>query len=139
MAERGRTSPLDQEIASAIARGAAESVFVGGAIDRSPGSASVEFTASQRFSLLTLVSMVAPSPDWFVGVDGFPLFENGQWADDRRIDLVPWDAGTDSGATFSSPDAVTTPPAVISRILTAPLSPNGRVTPLGRFTITRIG
>ena len=46
--------------------------------------------------------MVAPSPDWFVGVSGLPLFENGQWVEERRIDLVPWDAGTDSGTTFES-------------------------------------
>lgn len=138
MAERGRTTPLDQEIASAIAAGTAEHVFLGGEIDRSPGSVSLEFEIGQTYPFVTLVSMIAPSPDWFVGVSALPLFENGRWLDERRIDLIPWDAGTDSGTTFTSPDVVTTPPQPVSRIVTAPLTPGGRVTPLGTFTFTRL-
>jgi len=138
MAERGRTTPLDQEIRAAIAAGTAEHLLLGAAIDASPGSVSLEFQISSAYPLITLVSMIAPSPDWFVGVSGQPLIEDGQWIESRRIDLVPWDAGTDSGSTFTSPDRVTMPPQPISRIVTAPLSPDGRVTPLGTFTFTRV-
>jgi hypothetical protein len=138
MAERGRTSPLDEEIAAAIRAGAAGRVAVGGGIGVSPGSISLEFEISQRHSLATFVSMVAPSPDWFVGVTGLALFENGQWVGERRVELIPWDAGTDSGATFTSPDRETAPRATISRILAAPLSPNGVARPMGTFTFTRL-
>jgi hypothetical protein len=138
MAERGRTSPLDQEIAAAVATGLAERMFLGPAIDQTPGSAALSFEISRRFPLVTLVSMVAPSPDWFVGVSGFSLLENGNWVAERRVDLVPWDAGTDSGLTFRSADEVTSPPGTITRILTPPLAPAGVVTPLGTFTFTRI-
>ena len=138
MSERGRTTPLDQEVGAAIANGAAEYLLLGGGIGTSPGSVSLEFQMSQTYPLVTLVSMVAPSPDWFVGVSRLPLFENSGWVDERRIELVPWDAGTDSGVTFTSPDLVTTPAQPISRIVTTPLSPGGRVTPLGTFTFTRL-
>lgn len=138
MAERGRTNPLDTEILAAVANGAAERVFTGGAIDKSPGSVSLEFTVSQAFPLVTLVSMVAPSPDWFVGVSGLALFGNGLWVEEVRVDLPPWDAGTDSGTTFFSPDQITSPPSAIARILTAPLSPGGQVSSLGSFTFTRM-
>ena len=138
MAERGRTTPLDQEVEIAIAAGTAEHLLVGGGIGTSPGSVALEFEISETHPLVTLVSMIAPSPDWFVGVPALPLFENGRWVDERRIDLVPWDAGTDSGSTFASPDVVTTPPQPVSRIVTTPLSPGGRVTPLGTFTFTRL-
>ena len=138
MSERGRTTPLDQEVGAAIAAGTAEHLLLGGGIETSPGLVSLEFEMSQIYPLVTLVSMIAPSPDWFVGVSRLPLFENGRWADERRVDLVPWDAGTDSGLTFASPDLVTTPPQPISRIVTAPLSPGGRVTPLGTFTFVRL-
>jgi hypothetical protein len=138
MAERGRTMPLDQEVAAAIVAGTAERLLVGGPVDRSPGSVSLEFEISQTHPLVTLVSMIAPSPDWFVGVSALPLLENGRWVDERQVDLVPWDAGTDSGSTFASADAVTTPPQAVARILSMPLSPGGRVTPLGTFTFTRI-
>lgn len=138
MSERGRTTPLDEEVGVAIASGSAEHLLVGGGIGTSPGSISLEFEISQTYPLVTLVSMIAPSPDWFVGVSALPLFENGRWVDERRIDLVPWDAGTDSGLTFTSADLVTTPAQPISRIVTAPLSPGGRVTPIGTFTFTRL-
>jgi len=81
--------------------------------------------------------MIAPSPDWFVGVSALALFEDGRWVGERRIDLVPWDAGTDSGSTFTSPDQAT-PPQPISRIVTAPLSPSGSASPLGTFTFIRL-
>jgi hypothetical protein len=138
MAERGRTSPLDQEVNAAISAGGAEHLLLGGAIDDTPGSVSLDFEVSQAFPLVTLVSMIAPSPDWFVGVESLALFQNGQWVESRQIDLVPWDAGTDSGSTFRSADLVTTPFQGISRIVTAPLSPSGSVTPLGTYTFTRL-
>lgn len=138
MAERGLTSTLSGEVAAAIAAGSAEHVLTGGAIGSSPGVATVEFEVSQAFPLVTLVSMIAPTPDWFVGVSALPLFENNRWPDERRIDLIPWDAGTDSGATFTSPDFVTVPRMPIARIVTAPLSPAGRATPLGTFAFTRL-
>jgi hypothetical protein len=138
MAERGRTSPLDDEIAAAASAGSAGRAWIGGGIGSSPGNVSLEFDISQRHPLVTFVSMVAPSPDWFVGVTGLPLFERGSWTKEVRVELVPWDAGTDSGSTFTSPDRETQPRAVISRIVTAPLSPNGAVRSMGAFTFTRI-
>ena len=138
MAERGRTTPLDQEIAAAARAGTAGAVWTGGGIAQSPGSTTLDFEISRQFPLVTFVSMIAPSPDWFVGVSGVPLLENGEWVAERRISLVPWDAGTDSGITFTSPDRETQPHAGISRILTAPLSPNGNVTPVGTFMFTRL-
>ncbi len=137
MAERGLTSTLSEEVSAAIGAGAAEHLIAGGGIS-SPAVTSVEFEVSQAFPLVTLVSMIAPTPDWFVGVSGLALFENNRWADERRVELIPWDAGTDSGATFTSPDLPTTPSLPIARIVTAPLSPNGRVTSLGTFTFTRL-
>jgi hypothetical protein len=138
MAERGRTTPLDQEVNAAISAGRAEHLLVGGAIDTTPGSVSLDFEMSTAFPLVTLVSMIAPSPDWFVGVGSLALFQDGQWIESRQIELIPWDAGTDSGSTFRSADFVTMPFQGISRIITAPLSPTGRVTPLGTFTFTRL-
>ena len=138
MAERGRTTPLDQEIDAAIRSGSAERTWTGSGIGSSPGATSLEFEVSRRYPLATFVSMIAPSPDWFVGVSGLPLFQDGRWVDQQRIDLIPWDAGTDSGITFTSPDRDTQPRLGISRILSAPLAPAGSIRPLGTFTFTRL-
>jgi len=139
MAERGATSPLDDEIERAVAAGTAEVVLRGAAIGRSPGKTAIDFEVSQARSRVTLVTMVAPSPDWFVGVDGLDLFEGGVWADEVVVPLLAWDAGTDDGRTFTSPDDDAVPARPIALITTAPLAPQGDATPLGTFTFKRVG
>jgi hypothetical protein len=138
MAEMGRTIQIERDVAAAVSAGSAERSQVGPAVNAVPATVAIEITVSQRFPLYTLVTMVAPSPDWFVGVAGVPLFDNGEWVPERTYQLDAWDAGTDSGQSFSSADVVTSPQGVITRIVTAPLAPNGQTTPLGSFTFTRI-
>lgn len=137
MAERGRKSPLDQEVMDAIAAGSAQHVLSGDAIGRSPGAVALEFEVSVNFPRVTLVSMVAPSPDWFVGVAGLPLLVDNQWVDRHVATLYPWDAGTDSGASYASPDVRTSPAALVQRLLGAPFLNAGVVPPLGTMTFTR--
>ena len=67
MAEQGRKTPLDQEVQAAIAAGGAQHLLSGGDVDLSPGSVALEFEISREHPFVTLVTMVAPSPDWFVG------------------------------------------------------------------------
>ena len=116
MSEEGSVSPLDDEIAAAQSAGIADTLIRGGGLPVSPGTESVEFDVTSPFPFLTLVTMVAPSPDWFVGVSGVPLFANGQWLNEVVYELFPWDAGTDSGATYESDDADIMPQAPISLI-----------------------
>jgi spondin N len=138
MAEQGRTTPLDTEVEAAIATGHAQRVLVGDGIDRSPDRVSLDFEISRDFSQVTLVSMLAPSPDWFVGVSGLSLIENGDWVAERVVVLQPWDAGTDSGHTFSAADVKTSPPEPIHLIASGPLVVGASVPPVGTFTFRRI-
>jgi hypothetical protein len=138
MAEGGATSPLEVEIQAAIAAGTAENVIAGGGIRRSPGRVSVEFEIGRDHPLVTLVSMVAPSPDWFVGVHGLSLVEGGDWVASKTVELQPYDAGTDSGATFRSADEDTMPRQAIREIENPPLSAGGPAEPLGTFTFERL-
>src|SRR5262245_9867614 len=135
MAERGLTSPLDLEVEAAIGAGHAGVVIRGGNIPSSPGTATASFTISQAYPLVTLVSMVAPSPDWFVGVSGLPLLRGGAWTDSLTVQLAAYDAGTDCGTTFTSPNCVSNPPEPIAPNA-APAFANG--VPLGTFTFIRI-
>jgi hypothetical protein len=136
MAERGSKQPLDDEVNRAIGRGDAEYLLSGPDLRTSPGSTNLVFEISQAFPLVTLVTMVAPSPDWFVGVSGLPLFQDGRWIDEVRVDLFGFDAGTDSGITYTAPDHETTPRQPIAR-LTYPLTSSGPAKPLGTLTFTR--
>ena len=138
MAERGRQTPLDLEVGAAIAAGTAQHVLTGEDVPNSPGSTSLEFEVSLDFSLVTLVTMVAPSPDWFVGVSGLSLLEDGDWVAEKSVELFPYDAGTDSGATFQSPNEVTNPPEPIHRLTGAPVAVGNTVPPMGRFVFRRL-
>jgi Spondin_N len=138
MAEQGRTSPLDVEVQAAIAAGTAYSLIQGGAIDRSPGVATAEFEIGRDHPLVSLVTMVAPSPDWFVGTDSLSLVEGGDWVAETSVTLYPWDAGTDSGATYASPDLATQPRQEIHALEGHPVALGGVVAPFASFSFRRV-
>lgn len=134
MAETGSVSNLTHEINDLITAGHAESVLLGDGIGAQTSSL-FEFTVTQSHPLVSLTSMIAPSPDWFVGVAGLNLQAAGQWRDEVMIDLYPYDGGTDAGVTFNSADVWTLPPEPIALINTHPL-PDG--IPMGTFLFTRL-
>ena len=135
MAEWGSTSPLDAEILDAVAAGTAGEVIEAPWIPSSPGSTATEFTATLDHPLVTLVAMIAPSPDWFVGVDGASLLAGGAWLDTLTIPLFPFDAGTDDGTTYTSPDDPSQPPTPIFAVTGPPFTPGVE---LGTFTFIRL-
>ncbi len=137
MAETGDPAPLTAEIDAAVLAGIAREAFLGGAPD-SPGTATASVELSQAHPLLTATTMIAPSPDWFVGVHDLSLFDGERWIDELVIPLRAYDAGTDDGASFLDPDADTQPREPISLITTPPLANGGPSAPLGRFVIQRI-
>ncbi|WCL49718.1 spondin domain-containing protein [Leptospira sp. GIMC2001] len=137
MAERGRKIELTNEVTSAINAGTAFSVLSGDNLDNSPGSVTFTFDITQSFPLVTMVTMIAPSPDWFVGVSGISLCENNQWVATKSIDLFAYDSGTDSGSTFTSENAITSPPGVITRLTSGIFFVNNQVPKLGTFTFQK--
>jgi len=138
MAELGSKTSLISEVNAAITGGDAGEVISGSGIGLSPGSAQVTFTATQDFPLATVVTMIAPSPDWFVGVSGLELFNGNVWKDEVVVSLQPFDSGTDSGVGYTSPNNDTQPPETIFEITGYPFEVGGSVPPLGTFTFTRI-
>lgn len=138
VAEFGSKTALLDEVNRAIASGTANRTLSGAGISGGSGTSSLRFQIDRTHPLVTLVTMVAPSPDWFAGVRGLPLIENGQWVQSKTVSLIPWDAGSDSGATFASPDFVTNPRGVVTSIVTPPLATNGSAPPMGTFTFTLV-
>jgi hypothetical protein len=138
MAETGGKSPLDSEVETLIAEGGACELISGGGIASSPGVVSVEFTASQDCPLVSVVSMIAPSPDWFVGVAGLSLYGDEGWIEEWVVDLYPYDAGTDSGQSYTAQDEPTAEREGIVRIELSPFLVDGRVPPLGVFRLARL-
>jgi hypothetical protein len=134
MAELGDKTALMQEVQAAITAGTADGVLSGNGLPNSPGTVTLTFNVDDAFPLVTLVSMLAPSPDWFVGVSSLSMRENGAWIPQIVVNLAVHDAGTDSGPTYLSPNQVTMPPVPISENTAGPFASDNMV---GTFTFTR--
>ncbi|XP_020284534.1 spondin-1 isoform X2 [Pseudomyrmex gracilis] len=81
------------------------------------GKTFAVFRVDRKHHLMSLVSMIVPSPDWFIGVAGLELcLSNCTWITNKQLNLYPYDAGTDSGITYLSPDSPTDPQEPIRRI-----------------------
>ena len=140
LAELGQKTTLLNEVAPAIANGTAQFQLSGPGLTSLPASVTYVFPQpmARDFPLVTLVSMIAPSPDWFAGVDSLSLITNGAWATNLTATLYGMDAGTDSGVSYGSPDQVTVPRGVITRFTGFPAIQNGVIVPFGTFTFTRL-
>ncbi|MEM0963303.1 MAG: spondin domain-containing protein [Bacteroidota bacterium] len=132
MAETGGVSMLEEEV---NALGEAMGVYVeGGPIRTSPGTASVTVTVTEARPVVSVVTMLAPSPDWFIGIDGLDLREGDGWADRMEIDAVVYDAGTDDGATYVAANAPRSARAPIADVAYAPLAG----TSVGTLVVERV-
>ena len=132
VAELGVTSTFKSEInANSNAISVVEKSVSGGGT----GSATFDVTVTNEHPLVTLLSMIGPSPDWFVGVSGLSLLDaQGDWESLLEVDLFPYDAGTEDGTEFSLSNAATSPQGVITSI-----KGMGKFSDVGmaRFTFTR--
>ncbi|XP_048883652.1 spondin-2a [Brienomyrus brachyistius] len=115
-AEDGVTVELVKEAREARKRRAVGSMYRTAGILMGVGHSSTELLLQPKTSQLSLMAKVIPSPDWFVGVDSLDLCELGEWRKEVTFELRPFDAGTDSGFTFSSPNFPTNPPENITQI-----------------------
>jgi hypothetical protein len=137
VAETGSKTSFITEIEAAIDDFSAYSLISGSGISISPGSVSVKFSITKDFSFVTVVSMIAPSPDWFVGINTLNLLDgNGRWLDEISIILYLYDAGTDSGITYLAPNNATSPQDPISAI--TPTEFPGSDIAYGTFTFTKL-
>jgi len=137
MAETGGKNPLEAEIQAFITSGTGSKLISGAGINSSPGEVSLEFDITSTHSLVSVVSMLAPSPDWFIAVSNINLIQNNEWVN-KTITVEIYDAGTDDGSTFLSPNFPTLPHFPIDNITTPPLALNNVVAPLASITFTKV-
>ncbi|MGH1365385.1 MAG: spondin domain-containing protein [Calditrichia bacterium] len=116
VAELGAKDSLIVEVMQAISSGSADSLLSGGDIPLTADSTVMMFTVHQDYPFVTLVSMVAPSPDWFVGVGGLNMIEQNEWRDTFTLQLPVYDSGTDDGLRFTSGNLEASPKSAIQRL-----------------------
>ncbi|WP_419551800.1 SwmB domain-containing protein [Candidatus Poriferisodalis sp.] len=120
MAETGGTGTLRDEVRAAVDAAVPTALGVlrrSGNIGATGAGTLSGVMATAEFPRVTLTTMIAPSPDWFVGVSGLPLLDAaGRWFRAHEVDLFPWDAGTEDGTGFSLSNPATSPRGVITSI-----------------------
>ena len=138
VAEKGSKTQFVNEIDPFIVNGEAYVKVSGDGITVSPGTTTLRFTAHRKFHYITIISMLAPSPDWFVGISGMNLFENDDWIIEKTVDLYVYDAGIDSGRTYTATDQPTEPREPIMKITNYAFSVDGKVPPVAVFSFKRL-
>gem|GEM_PF-1150288 len=118
VAETGNASDLNDEVRGQIRQGSVlsslntEDLFLNRA-----SSQTFKVTVTRDHPYISFVTMIAPSPDWVVGLDSLNMIEDEGFTDFISRDLFAYDGGTeegDRGGNFSTRNSSTTPRNSIS-------------------------
>ncbi|VDK86324.1 unnamed protein product [Onchocerca ochengi] len=109
------------------------------------GRTTSSFVVNKYHHLASLAAMFGPSPDWCVGISSVNLcLPDCTWIPERMFELLPFDAGTDNGPTYMSPNNPAEPRIPIHPITTKldKRSPfynenSDIIAPLARLKLTR--
>ena len=117
VAEVGSNWRLLNELDSIIGKSKALSKFNIPAPSLTGGFDSV-FNFTLQHSCISFASMIAPSPDWFAGLNRYDLLQENQWVSNITIPIYIYDAGTEDGDVFGYDNPPTLPQQPV-RLLTA--------------------
>ncbi|HXM39282.1 MAG TPA: spondin domain-containing protein [Gemmatimonadales bacterium] len=138
LSEEGKHSPLDEEIDAAISAGNALEIFTTGSLKNFKDSLVTTVHVDRAHPMISVVNMIAPSPDWFTGAANVNLAENGGWVRSKTLTLPAYDSGGDDGKTYKAPDRNTNPKKPTTRAATRHFVVKGKVKPVATLVITRI-
>ena len=114
LAELGSTSGFINEINSSSHT---DTSFTAGVSGGGTGTSTFTLNVKRTHPLITLASMIGPSPDWFVGLHDYSLLDsNNNWVSSVSVDLFPYDAGTEDGNEFTLSNPATSPQGVITSL-----------------------
>ena len=100
VAELGQTGLIEKDIADAkIAGSVLESIITKNMFVPSQRTQTFEVTVTEEHPFMSLVSMIAPSPDWVIAVSNMKLFnkDQGFFNGVTKLPLYALDGGTESG------------------------------------------
>ena len=118
VAETGGTTIITQEINLLIAAGLAFEVINGSGLASGLGTITVsDVGVDADFPHITLITMIAPSPDWVAQINNLKLTDtDNNWLPTISMDVYATDVGTDNGTTYTSANADTNPAEIISSL-----------------------
>jgi len=150
VAETGQLSVLQTELDAAkpVVNDVGSSdgaFFPGGDLFSTSIRGTLDMDNSHR--LISAITMVAPSPDWFTGLNSFRPTSGGKWLSSFTVDSFPWDAGSENGNDYSGSNTATNPKVnsfrltvdTVSNVTKVFLNPAGDgVSPVAQWKCTLI-
>ncbi|MDY7394678.1 spondin domain-containing protein [Aureibaculum sp. 2210JD6-5] len=111
VAETGATSTIENEIATAISNNTTYKLIKGSGLSTGPGTITIDdVEIDANFPLVSLITMIAPSPDWVAQVNSVKLTDaSNNWLQELSLEVYASDAGTDNGTTYGSSNSNTDP------------------------------
>jgi Spondin_N len=134
VAEDGNSFPLLQEIDSLTAQkkaASAQIIFTPGISN----SSTITIYCNSNYPLFSCMSMLAPTPDWFLGIHDFSLLQGSSWLSDSTVNVYAYDAGTEQGDIFDQNNLPTAPQQPVALLTPA----NAMVLANGNSSIAPIG
>ena len=119
VAESGNPEEIKKELEQLKKENKIGQYWIGDVFD-SPGSHTMEISLNSNEKVFA-VSMIAPSPDWFIGISEISLFKDEQWKDDESVYPDIFDAGTENGEKFWLLNLATSPQENISKLKAIPV------------------
>ncbi|CAN5267035.1 hypothetical protein BH09BAC2_BH09BAC2_01360 [soil metagenome] len=141
VAEVGNTVKMSAEIDAVISNKKALYKFL-----ISPpsvtGTSQSALSLNTNYPLISFASMIAPSPDWFMGIHDVNLYENNKWKDELTVNIFTYDAGTEDGNVFGydNPDTFPQQPIILLTPSIASVLANGNTSigPMATVKFTKI-
>ncbi|MEZ0371929.1 MAG: spondin domain-containing protein [Candidatus Sericytochromatia bacterium] len=137
LSEEGAHSPLDMEIKQAMMAGKAGMMFATDFFLDVNAPKMFMVHASNAHPLVSVIGMIAPSPDWFFGVYNVNLMPGGKWADKVEMMAYAWDAGSDDGMSYLAADMNASPKKMTMMAKDKHFSMNGKPVAIGKFTFMK--
>uniref|UniRef100_A0A7S1BI99 Spondin domain-containing protein n=1 Tax=Corethron hystrix TaxID=216773 RepID=A0A7S1BI99_9STRA len=150
VAETGATTKIDAELSNYKGMNKVHDTAKGSVFFPNDDTKKIrikELGVSKDHPYVSAITMIAPSPDWITGLDSLKLTDdNGDWLEKVRVNVYPYDAGTDSGKTFEAKNVETNPQANIQMLSLQYIQDNSieafvdvdakKVKPVAKFTLT---
>ncbi len=140
VAEDGNSFPLLQEIDSltALKKAASTQIIFTPGISN---SSSITIYTNSNYPLFSCMSMLAPTPDWFLGLHDFSLRQGAGWLSDSTVNVYAYDGGTEQGDVFDQNNLPTIPQQPVAKLTTANASVlangNTNIAPIGTIRFVR--
>ena len=138
LATNGRVGVLEAELAEARRRRRVGAYVVVEGASTGVSAFVFEIDVGSQTPLISLATMVAPSPDWFAAAGEVALRDGAEWIDVVEAPLWAWDAGADSGDTFEAPNHETQPRQSVRFLFHRAFLTANAIEPIGAVSFRRL-